>query len=102
MAENTRLKDLQSEMRKAFDAIEAHNQSNVAMGSRLTKVESHLSALQLSLDSIAHSLEKLTYGPSVGALDSSSRVASPSVVVPPLQMRHPIAYFSKKLSSRLQ
>jgi len=54
MAENTHLKDLQSEMRKAFDAIEAHNQSNVAMGSRLTKVESHLSALQLSLDSIAH------------------------------------------------
>jgi len=88
MAENTRLKDLQSEMRKAFDAIEAHNQSNVAMGSRLTKVESHLSALQLSLDSIAHSLEKLTSGPPVGALDSSSRVASPSAVVPPLHMLH--------------
>jgi len=70
MAENTCLKDLQVEMWKAFNAIEAHNQSNVAMGSRLTKVEFHLFTLQLSLDSMAHSLEKLMSRPPVRALDS--------------------------------
>ncbi|KAJ1381237.1 Retrotransposon gag domain [Sesbania bispinosa] len=87
MADNTRLKDLQTEMRKAFEAIQLQDQQGVVLGGRLNKVETHLSTMQLSLTQISTSLERLVSSSPNGGSNSSPMSVPRSSIVPPLQMR---------------
>ncbi|XP_027348137.1 uncharacterized protein LOC113859608 [Abrus precatorius] len=87
MAENTRLKELQTDMKKAFDAIEAQDRKGIDLGLRMSQFESQMTGIQQTLEQLTLNLSSFSSDPSNGAINSEAE-PKPSSLVPPLQMWH--------------
>ena len=85
MAKNTRLKELQNDLKKDFEAIVDQDKSHLHLGSRMDSIEKQLSGIQALFDQLSLNLLSLSTTPPVGATNSSS--AATHLMVPPIQMR---------------
>ena len=91
MVENTRLKDLTTEIKRIFNALDHKDQHELLLSNHLKHLESSLDTNTRALDCLNCSVNKLSESSSIGASNSGSGVAQPiptsASTFQPFQMR---------------